>query len=236
MVHRAHGRFAPACSIGPIVPNSTDLDPTFGQFQMVGEIERRYALGSARQGRGDRLSDPRAAGKFPGRGHLAALTGSPPTLRRCEAIPARPASPPIWSSRSCPASACSRAPATPTATWRPMHFTDVDRTVADRRLDFRKVLGPARRHGSGIAGVVNMITKQHQAYSRRRRLTRIRSATECCLIPVLEEILETYYSFRSIRGSSPSTTSSSPILPTTAIEDRFRWSRPVCTRSSEGRC
>src|SRR5665213_2542242 len=29
---------------GPVVPNSSDLDPTFGQFQMVGEIERRYSL------------------------------------------------------------------------------------------------------------------------------------------------------------------------------------------------
>ena len=27
-----------------IVPNSTELDPTFGQFQWVGEIERRYDL------------------------------------------------------------------------------------------------------------------------------------------------------------------------------------------------
>src|SRR6202044_152067 len=29
---------------GPVVPNSTDLDPTLGQFQMLGEIERRYEL------------------------------------------------------------------------------------------------------------------------------------------------------------------------------------------------
>ncbi|WP_244432115.1 carbohydrate porin [Rhodopseudomonas sp. B29] len=28
----------------PVTPNSTDLDPAFGQFQMVGEIERRYSL------------------------------------------------------------------------------------------------------------------------------------------------------------------------------------------------
>ena len=27
-----------------IVPNSTDLDPSFGQFQWIGEIERRYEL------------------------------------------------------------------------------------------------------------------------------------------------------------------------------------------------
>ena len=27
-----------------IVPNSTELDPQFGQFQWVGEIERRYDL------------------------------------------------------------------------------------------------------------------------------------------------------------------------------------------------
>ena len=29
---------------GPVVPNSSELDPTFGQFQMVGEVERRYEL------------------------------------------------------------------------------------------------------------------------------------------------------------------------------------------------
>ena len=29
---------------GPVVPNSSDLDPTFGQFQIVGEVERRYEL------------------------------------------------------------------------------------------------------------------------------------------------------------------------------------------------
>ena len=27
-----------------IVPNSTELDPTFEQFQWIGEIERRYEL------------------------------------------------------------------------------------------------------------------------------------------------------------------------------------------------
>ena len=29
---------------GPVVPNSTNLDPAFGQFQMVGEVERRYEV------------------------------------------------------------------------------------------------------------------------------------------------------------------------------------------------
>src|SRR5262249_56626803 len=28
----------------PIVPNTTDLDPSFRQFQLVGEVERRYDL------------------------------------------------------------------------------------------------------------------------------------------------------------------------------------------------
>ena len=44
MVHRPW-TFRAGVFDGPVVPNSTDLDPTFGQFQMVGEIERRYDSG-----------------------------------------------------------------------------------------------------------------------------------------------------------------------------------------------
>ena len=52
--------FRAGALMAPAVPNSTDLDPGFGQFQMVGEIERRYDLvRPARQGAGHGLSDPR---------------------------------------------------------------------------------------------------------------------------------------------------------------------------------
>ena len=51
-----------------IVPNSADLDPNFGQFQWVGEIERRYdLLGHARQARSHRVLEPRPHGHLRGR-------------------------------------------------------------------------------------------------------------------------------------------------------------------------
>jgi len=65
----------------PIVPNSTDLDPTFQQLQAIGEVERRYSIegqpgkiavtGFLTRGRLGRYSDAVA---------LAVLTGGTPSL------------------------------------------------------------------------------------------------------------------------------------------------------------
>ena len=43
---RVNGQCAAAFSISPTVPNSEELDSNFGQFQWIGEIERRYDLWS----------------------------------------------------------------------------------------------------------------------------------------------------------------------------------------------
>ena len=61
-----------------IIPNTTKLDPTFGQFQWVGEIERRYDLWghpgklavTGFLSRGD-------MGSFPGCDQSGAITGGP---------------------------------------------------------------------------------------------------------------------------------------------------------------
>ena len=51
------------------VPNSTALDPSFGQFQLVGEIERRFErLERAGQGRGHAVAQPRPHGHLHGCG------------------------------------------------------------------------------------------------------------------------------------------------------------------------
>ena len=48
------------------VPNGTDLDTTFSQFQLDGEIERRTHCESRRQNCLNRLSYPRQIGNVPG--------------------------------------------------------------------------------------------------------------------------------------------------------------------------
>ena len=66
---------------GPVVPNSSDLDPTFGQFQMVGEVERRYELWG-QPGKvlvTGYLTRARLA-NFTDAVQLAAMTGTPPEL------------------------------------------------------------------------------------------------------------------------------------------------------------
>ncbi len=51
-----------------IAPNTTTLDPTFGQFQSVGEIERRYSIwDQPGKAGGHRISDARPDGKLRGR-------------------------------------------------------------------------------------------------------------------------------------------------------------------------
>ncbi len=156
---------------GPVVPNSTDLDPSFGQFQMVGEIERRYDLGSARQDRRDRLSDPRAAlGSFQDAVELAALTGIPPDITAVRKLyqQAGAASLQHRAADHARHRLVRARRLSPTATSRPMHspMSTAPWPPAPRcRASYGG--GPTTR--SGIAGVVNSITKEHQAYSRRRR-------------------------------------------------------------------
>ena len=61
-----------------IVPNSTELDPTFGQFQWVGEIERRHELwGQPGKIAVTGFLAPRPHGQFRGRDRAAAATGEP---------------------------------------------------------------------------------------------------------------------------------------------------------------
>jgi high affinity Mn2+ porin len=66
---------------GPVVPNSSDLDPTLGQFQMVGEVERRYELwGQPGKVLVTGYLTRARMGNFTDAVQLAALTGATPEL------------------------------------------------------------------------------------------------------------------------------------------------------------
>jgi high affinity Mn2+ porin len=76
---------------GPVVPNSTDLDPAFGQFQMVGEIERRYELWGqpGKIAVTGHLTRARM-GNFADAVQLAALTGGPADISAVRTYTSKP--------------------------------------------------------------------------------------------------------------------------------------------------
>ena len=128
-------------------PEAFGLDPTFSQFQLVGEIEERHELwgqpgkikvtGFLSRGRAGII--PRRRSPWPRR------PARPPTSRWCATTPAAPASASTWSSRSRRPSACSPAPAGPTAR-RAVGFHRHRPDAFGRCLDQRQRLGQARRY------------------------------------------------------------------------------------------
>jgi high affinity Mn2+ porin len=99
-----------------VVPNSTELDPRFDQFQTVYELEHRHELlgrpgkfavvAFLSRGRMGRYDDALA---------LAQQTGTVPSTADVRRYGSRSASTSISSSRWCRMSACSPAPASPAA-------------------------------------------------------------------------------------------------------------------------
>ena len=178
----------------PIVPNSTELDPTFGQFQMVGEIERRYDLwgqpgkvlvtGYLARGR---------MGSFRGRDRLGrgqrAVPPIPPPSANTKAAAALAS---IWSSRSPPMSASSCAPAGPTAILsRTNSPTSTAPSPAGLRSPASNGAGRTTRSGSpasstGFQACIRLISTPGLG---------ILVGDGSCRIPGLEQIIEAYYSY-----------------------------------------
>jgi high affinity Mn2+ porin len=175
-------------------PNETALDPTFGQFQWVGEIERRYSLwdqpgkiaitGFLTRGR---------MGSFEDAIQLAALTGGPADIAAVRTYQSRGGI-----SMNLEQQLTANVGLFARAGWadgdkEPYEFTDIDRTVAAGLSVSGKQWG---RDGDifGIAGVVNGITKVHQAFLNDGGLG-ILVGDGMLPHPGNEEILETYYNF-----------------------------------------
>ena len=130
-----------------IVPNSADLDPTFKQFQSVGEIERRYTLwnhpgeihvtGFLTRGRMGTFADAIA---------LAAITGGPADIAAVRHYQSR-----AGVSMNIEQEITSDLGAFMRAGWadgtkEPYEFTDIDRTVAGGVSIARQTMGPTGRH------------------------------------------------------------------------------------------
>ncbi|MBV9563376.1 MAG: carbohydrate porin [Bradyrhizobium sp.] len=176
-----------------VVPNSTMLDSHFGQFQWDGEIERRYSIfgqpgkvavtGFLSRGR---------MGSFQDAIQLAAMTGGPADITAVRTYQSRGGI-----SMNLEQQLVENVGLFARAGWadgskEPYEFTDVDRTVAAGLSVSGKMWG-RDDDTFGIAGVVNGLSKVHQAFLNDGGLGILVGDGQLPH-PGDEGIFETYYS------------------------------------------
>jgi high affinity Mn2+ porin len=177
-----------------IAPNATHLDPQFGQFQWVGEIERRYSIwdqpgklaisGFLTRGR---------MGSFQDAIQLAAMTGGPADITAVRQYQSRGGISMNLEQQLVPNVGFFARAGIADGTKEPYEFTDVDRTVAAGLSVSGKQWG-RDDDTFGIAGVVNGISNVHQAFLNAGGLGILVGDGQLPH-PGNEEIFETYYSF-----------------------------------------
>jgi high affinity Mn2+ porin len=176
-----------------IAPNTTDLDPTFHQFQMVGEIERRHELwgqpgkiavtGYLTRGRMGRYDDAV---------QLALATGGPADIAAVRRYTSRPGiSFNLEQQLTRDIGLFARGGVT-SGTVEPYEFTDIDRTLAGG-LVFSGSLWGRADDTIGLAGIINGISSAHRAFLNAGGLGILVGDG---MLPhyAPERIIETYYS------------------------------------------
>ena len=183
-----------ATPTGGISPDGMNLDPTFQQFELVGEIERRYELwgqpgalkitGYLNRGR---------AGDYANAIALAAITGGPANIDAVRTYDSRPGvSLNLQQQISDDLGVFARA-GWADGNIEPWDFTDVDRTVsAGASLNGKQWGRPDDT--VGIAGVINGISGIHEAFLNDGGLG-ILVGDGMLPHPGLEQIVESYYSY-----------------------------------------
>ena len=175
-------------------PNATTLDPHFSQYQLVGEIERRYSIwgqpgklaitGFLTRGR---------MGSFQDAIELAAITGGPADIAAVRQYQSRGGVSMNLEQQLMPNVGFFARAGIADGNIEPYEFTDVDRTVAAGLSISGKQWG-RDDDTFGFAGVVNGISRVHQAFLNDGGLG-ILVGDGMLPNPGNEKILETYYSF-----------------------------------------
>ena len=177
-----------------VLPNNLELDPTFDQFQWVGEVERRYELwghpgkiavtGFLSRGRMGTYEDAIA---------LAQVTGGPADIAAVRQYQSRGGV-----SINLEQEITSDLGAFVRAGWangdiEPYEFTDIDRTAA-AGLSLNGKRWGRPDDTVGIAGVVDGISKIHEEFLNDGGLG-ILIGDGMLPHPGPEQIIETYYSY-----------------------------------------
>jgi high affinity Mn2+ porin len=182
-----------------IVPNSTELDPRFGQFQWDGEIERRYKLwqhpgklavtGFLSRGR---------MGLFEDAIQLSEMTGQPADIASVRNYRSRGGISLNLEQQITPNVGFFMRAGVADGNVEPFDFTDIDRTVAAGLSLSGKQWGRPDDTW-GIAGVINGISGVHEAFLNDGGLG-ILIGDGKLPHPGLEEIVETYYRMALAKG------------------------------------
>lgn len=178
---------------GPAVPNSTDLDPHFGQFQMVGELERRYELWGqpGKVAVTGYLTRARLA-SFQDAVNLAATTGTPADLSLVRTYTSKTGVAANLEQQVVPGVGLfARAGYTP-GNLEAYAFTDADTTFSGG-ASLSGQLWNRPGDTLGIAGILNTISASHQAYLATGGLTALIGDGQLPH-PGREKIIEVYYS------------------------------------------
>ena len=178
---------------GPAFPNDSNLDPTLSQFQMVGEIERRYDLWNqpgkiAVTGFLTRAN----MGSFTAAVQFAQSTGTTPDISQFRTYTSKTGIAANMEQQLLPGVGLfARAGYTP-GNLETYAFTDADASFSGGASVSGKFW--SRPDDTvGIAGILNMITKTHEAYLADGGLTAI-IGDGMLPHPGPETILEAYYS------------------------------------------
>jgi len=177
-----------------IAPNTTTLDSRFEQFQWIGEIERRYSIGDqpGKLAVTGFLTRGRM-GSFEDAIQLAALTGGPADIAAVRQYQSRGGISMNLEQQLMPNVGFFARAGFANGDIEPYEFTDVDRTAAAGFSVSGKQWG-RNDDTFGIAGVVNGITKVHEAFLNDGGLGILVGDGQLPN-PGSERIMETFYSF-----------------------------------------
>jgi high affinity Mn2+ porin len=175
-------------------PNGGVLDPTFQQYALVAEIEKRYALwGQPGKLKVTGFLNRGRAGRYQDAITLAQITGEPADIVAVRRYTSRPGvSMNLEQQISDTVGVFARAGwADPNV--EPWDFTDIDRTISGGVSINGKNWGRPD-DTVGIAGIVNSISGVHQAFFDAGGLGILIGDGQLPN-PGLEKIFETYYSY-----------------------------------------
>jgi high affinity Mn2+ porin len=176
------------------VPNSTDLDPGFGQYQWVGEIERRYdLLGHPGKLAVTAFLSRGRMGSFADAIALANLTGGPADIAAVRQYQSRGGVSFNLEQEIAPELGVFARAGVANGDIEPYEFTDVDRTAA-AGLSLNGKQWGRPDDTVGLAAVVNGISKEHEAFLNAGGLG-ILVGDGTLPHPGAEEIVETYYTY-----------------------------------------
>jgi len=177
----------------PIVPKTTDLDASFRQFKLVGEVERRYELwGQPGKVAVTGYLTRARMGNFDAAIQLAQLTGGPADITAVRSYTTKAGIAGNLEQQIVPdVGMFLRAGWTPGGKLEPDAFTDADASLSGGFSVGGKPWGrPEDR--LGLAGILNTISGSHQAYFDAGGLTALLGDGQLPH-PGPEKIMEAYY-------------------------------------------